>query len=226
MWQFDAETGEFLWARDTNYQNMIESIDETGLVTVNEDVVLSEIGVPVEHCPAYLGGRDWPPSAFNPNTGIYYIPLNNTCQISTPRDNEPTALDVYNTDSEYTLPPEETNVGRIDAIDISTGETVWSWEQPASQYSPVMATAGNLLFTGGGDRYLKAFNAETGDILWRSRLASDASGHAITYEVDGRQYVAIPAGPAGFSSALMIAEGSVDQGGSNSAVYVFALPEE
>jgi alcohol dehydrogenase (cytochrome c) len=226
MWQFDAETGEFLWARDTAYTNMIESIDEEGIVTVNEDVILDEIGVPVEHCPAFLGGRDWPPSAFNPTTGIYYIPLNNTCQISTPRDNEPTALDVYNADSQNTLPPDETNVGRIDAIDIATGETVWSWEQPASQYSPVMATAGNLLFTGGGDRYLKAFNAETGDMLWRSRLASDASGHAITYEVDGRQYVAIPAGPAGFSSALMIAEGNVDQGGTNSAIYVFALPEQ
>lgn len=226
MWQFDAETGEFLWARDTVYENMIESIDDQGIVTVNEDVVLDEIGVPVDHCPGYLGGRDWPPSAFNPNTGIYYISLNNICVTATARDTEPTALDVYNTDTVSFLPPGKTDVGRLDAIDISTGETVWSWEQPAAQYSPVMTTAGNLVFTGGTDRYLKAFNAETGDLLWRSRLASDASGHAVTYEVDGRQYVAIPAGPAGYGSGLNIAEGSVDSGPSNAAVYVFALPED
>lgn len=226
MWQFDAETGEFMWARSTVYQNIIDTVDDTGLVTVNEEMILDEIGEPVEHCPAYLGGRDWPPSAFNPNTGIYYIPLSNTCQISTPRDNEPTALDVYNVDSEYVLPPDETNVGRIDAIDISTGETVWSYEQPAANYAPIMATAGNLIFSGGGDRYLKALDAESGELLWRTRLASDASGHPVTYEVDGRQYVAIPAGAAGFAGNLMIAEGEVDMGQAGSAVYVFALPEE
>src|SRR5690606_8961837 len=137
-----------------------------------------------------------------------------------------TALDVYNTDSQYTLPEGVTDAGRIDAIDIATGETVWSWSQPAAQYSPVMATAGNLVFTGGGDRYVKAFNAETGDMLWRSRLGSDASGHAVTYEVDGRQYVAIPAGPAGFSRNLMPAGLDIDQGASSGAIYVFALPEQ
>ncbi|HWJ87965.1 MAG TPA: PQQ-binding-like beta-propeller repeat protein [Pelagibacterium sp.] len=226
MWQFDAETGEFLWARDTAYQNMIESIDDQGVVTINEDTVLTEIGVAYEHCPSFLGGRDWPPSAFNPNTGIYFLPLNNSCQVSTARDNEPTALDVYNVDSQYKLPEGVTDAGRIDAIDIATGETVWSWSQPAAQYSPVMTTAGNLLFTGGGDRYLKAFNAETGDLLWRSRLGADASGHAVTYEVDGRQYVAIPAGPAGFSRNLMPAGLDIDQGASSGAIYVFALPEQ
>lgn len=224
FWAFDAEDGEFLYARDTAYQNLIDNIDDTGLVTVNEEVVLSEIGVPVEACPAFLGGRDWPPSAFNPETGIYYIPLNNTCNIISARDAEFTALDVYHVDQTYTIAPGATNVGRIDAINVATGETVWSYEQNAPLYAPVAVTAGGLVFTGGLDRNLKAIDSTTGELLWQARLGAGATGHPITYEVDGRQYVAIPSGDGSIAKPLAVGGDYVDFG-AGAGLYVFALPQ-
>lgn len=227
MWQFDAETGEFLWARDTVYTDMIDNIDEDGIVTVNEDKILSVIGEPMLHCPAYLGGRDWQPASYNPASNVYFIPLSNACQISTPRDNEPTAMDVYNVDSQYVLPEGVENAGRIDAINVETGETVWSYEQRAAMYAPIMTTASGLLFaSGGGDRTFKALDQSSGDVIWQTRLAAGVQGHPITYEVDGRQYVAVAAGGEGFGANLLgMLDESFDTVSQGSSLYVFALPE-
>ena len=65
-WSFDAATGEFLWAKQTNEQNLVEKIDNKGLVTVNENVVLKEVGKTYHMCPTFTGGRDWPSGAYNP----------------------------------------------------------------------------------------------------------------------------------------------------------------
>jgi len=227
MWQFDAETGEFIFARSTVEQNLIETVDDTGLVSINEAALPLEVDVAVEMCPTFLGGRDWPPTAFNPETKVMFVPLSNMCSDVTPLDQEPTGLDVYNTENTYHLPEGVTDVGRIDAISVETGETLWSWTQQAPQYAPLAATAGGLIFTGGTDRRFKAFDQETGDLIWSTTLASRATGHPITYEVDGRQYVAITAGGPGFATDFLTASGSdVDAVSGSNAIYVFALPEQ
>ncbi|WP_273691027.1 pyrroloquinoline quinone-dependent dehydrogenase [Ketogulonicigenium vulgare] len=227
MWQFDAETGEFLWARDTNYQNMIESIDENGIVTVNEDAILKELDVEYDVCPTFLGGRDWPSAALNPDSGIYFIPLNNVCYDMMAVDQEFTSMDVYNTSNVTKLPPGKDMIGRIDAIDISTGRTLWSVERAAANYSPVLSTGGGVLFNGGTDRYFRALSQETGETLWQTRLATVASGQAISYEVDGMQYVAIAGGGVSYGSGLnsALAGERVDSTAIGNAVYVFALPQ-
>ena len=84
-WSFDAATGEFLWARPTTEQNLVARIDHKGLVTVNEDVVLKEIGKTYHVCPTYGGGRDWPQGAYNPRSNVMYMPLTNLCIESTAR---------------------------------------------------------------------------------------------------------------------------------------------
>ncbi|WP_085787374.1 pyrroloquinoline quinone-dependent dehydrogenase [Ketogulonicigenium robustum] len=227
MWQFDAETGEFLWARDTNYQNMISSIDETGLVTVNEDIILKDLDTDYRICPTFLGGRDWPSASLNPDSGIYFIPLNNACADLAAVDQEFTAMDVYNTSATYLLAPEKENMGRIDAIDISTGKTLWSVERLASNYSPVLSTAGGVLFNGGSDRYFRALSEETGETLWQTRLATVASGQAVSYELDGVQYIAIAGGGTTYGAVQNrpLAE-PVDSTSIGNAVYVFALPQQ
>ncbi|HLR45993.1 MAG TPA: PQQ-binding-like beta-propeller repeat protein, partial [Deinococcales bacterium] len=124
----------------------------------------------------------------------------------------------------YVTPGKE-NVGRIDAINAETGDTVWSYEQPAGLYSPVMATAGGLLFTGGVDRYFRALDQETGEAVWQTRLPATVHGHASTFEVDGRQYIAILSGGALAGGEVINASPADTDGptGSN-AVFVFALP--
>lgn len=226
MWQFDAEDGEFIYARSTVHQNMIESIDGAGLVKVNEDVVLDEIGKTVLHCPTYLGGRDWPPATFDPERNLYFVTLTNACSEATAVDQEFTAMDVYNTDTTYELPEGKDKAGRIDAIDVRTGETVWSYEQTLPIFAPLMSTASGLLFAGGTDRVFRAFDQQSGDLLWQSKLAATASGHPVTYEVDGRQYVAIPSGGATYGAFFADMTGeTLDLPTTGNAVYVFALPE-
>ncbi|MBK8082684.1 MAG: PQQ-binding-like beta-propeller repeat protein [Devosia sp.] len=227
FWQFDAATGEFIYARSTNIQDIIASIDDTGLVAINEDRILDEIGVPSPMCPTYLGGRDWPPTSYNPKSNVMFVPMNNMCADVTARDQEPTGLDVYNVDLAYHLPEGKTNIGRIDAIDVGTGKTLWSYEQPETLYAPSTATAGNLLFIGeGGGRDFHAIDQTTGEVVWKTRLASQVTGHPITYEVDGRQYVAVTAGGPFIVGDPWAAVTTVpvDAPSGSNAIYVFALP--
>ena len=85
-------------------------------------------------------------------------------------------------------------VGRIDAISAETGKTVWSWETRVSNYSPLLATGGGLLFNGGLDRYLRALDVDNGQVIWETRLPSQTVGGTIAYSIIGRQYIAISAG--------------------------------
>ena len=224
-WSFDAANGEFLWAKATTMQNLVDKIDGKGLVTVNENVVLKDVGKTYFMCPTYNGGRDWPSGAYNPKTNVMYFQLANLCTDTRARtDREPAPQYTYNTQNDAKFAPGKDKVGRIDAISVETGKTLWSWETRAANYSPILATAGGLLFNGGLDRYLRAFDADTGEVLWQTRLASQAAGHTVTYSVGGRQYIAIPAG--GGVNAVgtrMTPEADMPSGGN--AVYVFALPQ-
>jgi alcohol dehydrogenase (cytochrome c) len=227
LWQFDAATGEFIYARSTVQQTLIESVDDQGQVTINEAALPLEVDVATPMCPTFLGGRDWAPTSFNPETKIMYVPLTNMCADVTPLDQEPTGLDAYNTELTWYLPEGVTDAGRVDAINVETGETLWSYTEQAPVYAPVTATGGGLVFVGGVDRRFKALDAETGELVWSTTLGSRATGHPMTYEVDGRQYVAIPAGGPGFADLLLGATGAdVDAVSGSNMLYVFALPEQ
>ena len=78
----------------------------------------------------------------------------------------------------------------------------------------MLATAGNLVFTGEGNGNFSAFNAQTGKPLWQFNCGAGVNAPPISYEIDGKQYVAVAAG----GSALF----GYRQG---EAVVVFALPD-
>ncbi len=224
-WSFDAATGEFLWAKQTSEQNLVAKIDEKGAVSINQDVVLADVTKTYQICPTFGGGRDWPMGAYSPKSNIMFMPMSNACLNITPRtDRGPSPEFVYNTTNIGRFPPGKDKVGRIDAIDVSTGKTVWSWETRVANYSPILATAGGIIFNGSMDRYLRALDADTGNVLWETRLPSQAVGGAMTYSVNGRQYVAI-AGGGGAVAAIqtgMTPEAEMITG--NNGIYVFALP--
>jgi len=224
-WSFDAATGEFLWARSTTEQNLVATIDSKGFVTVNEDVVLKEIGKTYHVCPTYNGGRDWPYGAYNPRANVMYVQLANVCIDSTARmDRGPQPQFVYNTTNVGKFAAGKDKVGRIDAISVETGRTLWSWETRVSNYSPILATAGGLLFNGSMDRYLRAIDADKGTLLWQTRLPSQAVGSPITFAVNGRQYVAITSGGGPIAATQLAPTPDADTASGANAVYVFALP--
>ena len=226
-WSFDAATGEFLWARATNEQNLVAKIDAKGLVTVNEDAVLKEIGKTYHICPTYLGGRDWPYGAYNPRSNVMFVALTNLCIDSTARaDRGPQPQFVYNTTNVAKFPAGKDKVGRIDAISVETGRTLWSWETRASTFSPLLATGGGLLFTGSLDRNLRALDMDRGHVLWQTRLAAQVQGGAVTYAINGRQYIAVTAGGGGPAPAFVESmTPELDMPSGSNAVYVFALPQ-
>ncbi|MBI2187335.1 MAG: PQQ-binding-like beta-propeller repeat protein [Acidobacteria bacterium] len=225
-WSFDAATGEFLWARATNEQNIVARIDGKGLVTVNEDVVLKEIGKTYHVCPTYNGGRDWPYGAYNPRSNVMYVQLANVCIDSTARaDRGPQPQFVYNTTNVGKFSSGKDKVGRIDAISVETGRTLWSWETRVSNYAPILATAGGLLFNGSMDRYLRALDADRGTVLWQVRLPAQVVGSPITFAVNGRQYVAVTSGGGPIAATQLAPTPDADTASGTNAVYVFALPQ-
>jgi len=225
-WSFDAANGEFLWAKPTTEQNIVARIDPKGLVTVNEDAVLKEIGKTYHVCPTYNGGRDWPQGAYNPKSNVMYIPLSNLCIDSTARvDRKAEPQFVYNTTNVGKFARGKDKVGRIDAISVETGKTLWSWETRVSNYSPVLATGGGLLFNGSMDRYLRALDAENGQVLWQTRLPSQAVGGVVTYSINGRQYIAIAAGGGPIAALGVGLTPEADTASGGNAMYVFALPQ-
>jgi alcohol dehydrogenase (cytochrome c) len=225
-WSFDAANGEFLWAKPTTEQNMVARIDPKGLVTVNENAVLKEVGKTYHVCPTYNGGRDWPQGAYNPRSNVMYIPLSNLCIDSTARTDRTAAPQfVYNTNNVGKFATGKDKVGRIDAISVETGKTLWSWETRVSNYSPILATGGGLLFNGSMDHYLRALDADRGQVLWQTRLPTQAVGGAVSYSINGRQYIAIAAGGGAIAAVGVGLTPEADTSSGSNAIYVFALPQ-
>lgn len=223
-WTIDAETGEFLWAKETTYQNAYTDIDvETGYAFANEDLIPREIGETYYVCPGVNGGGHFPPGAYSPLTNVFYAPLQNACMNVEMYTDEPTPLDGYALDWVAAWPPDKDQVGRIDAVDVSTGETVWQHERRVSIGS-LHTTAGGIVFGGDMNRRFFAFDQETGELLYEVPLGAPVSGQMISYAVDGKQYVAVPVGGAihGFLATLY-PEVDVPQG--QNSLVVFTLPD-
>lgn len=84
--------------------------------------------------------------------------------------------------------------GVLDAVNVNTGKIAWTYHAPQPLIGGVLATAGNLVFTGEGNGWFDALNASTGKRLWRYNLGAGVNAPPVTYEVDGHQYVAVAAG--------------------------------
>ena len=222
VYTLDRETGEFLWATPTITQNVISGIDgATGAVTENAELVFSASGQTVLACPHASGGKDWEAGAYSPLTNTMYMPLRNTCsrmQVRTLEDGDE-ANRLYALDWRSQIAPGTDQVGAVHAISAETGGIVWKYEQRAATMS-LAATGGGLVFGGDVNGRFRAFDQETGEILWEVNLGSPVSGFPMTYAVDGRQYVAVSTGYGRFLDLTPELRPSF---GNN--LFVFALPD-
>jgi alcohol dehydrogenase (cytochrome c) len=139
--------------------------------------------------PNQGGAVNWPPPTFSPETGLFYI-------------NATRAFSIYYIFDDSNKPEGWGGNDQggwaesmLQALDYKTGKIKWShkWETPGIR-GGLLSTAGNLVFAGDPSSNFIAFNASTGDPLWHANLGSSVTNGAITYDLDGRQYVVVGAG--------------------------------
>jgi alcohol dehydrogenase (cytochrome c) len=188
--------------------------------------VLKDVNKTYQVCPTFGGGRDWPSGAYYPKANVMFMALSNAClDIKVRADRAPEPQFVYNTQNTGRFARDKDKVGRIDAISVETGRTVWSWETRVTNYSPLLATGGGLLFNGSMDRYLRALDIDSGEVLWQTRLASQVVGGTVTFSINGRQYIAVTSGGGPIANTQMGLTPEADAPSGSNAVYVFALPQ-
>jgi PQQ-dependent dehydrogenase (methanol/ethanol family) len=219
VYTLDRQTGEFLWARPTVRQNVVANIDgATGKVTVNPDTTFTAAGQTRFICPTASGGKDFQAGAYSPDTNAMYYGLQNTCAQQTAIDNG----SMYSFNARAEIAPGTQNIGSLFAISAETGKTLWRYDQRAAMMS-VVATGGGLLFAGDTNGRFRAFDRDSGKILWETNLGAPVTGYPITYSVGGKQYVAVSVGNSLATSSLnRLAEEL--RPGNASNVFVFALP--
>ena len=222
VYTLDRETGEFLWATPTIVQNVVAGIDgATGAVSENAELVFTSQGQTVLACPHASGGKDWEAGAYSPLTNTMYMPLRNVCSQMRAMA-EPDELDearrLYAIAWRPQIAPGTDQVGSVQAISAETGQVVWNYQQRAATMA-LAATGGGLIFGGDVNGRFRAFDHESGEILWEVNLGSPVSGFPITYAVAGRQYVAVS---TGYGRFLELTPELRPSAGNN--LFVFALP--
>ncbi|MDG2250147.1 MAG: PQQ-binding-like beta-propeller repeat protein [Gammaproteobacteria bacterium] len=193
----DAATGEFLFSMDMGLQNVVTAINpETGYKTINP-YTIPQLEEQRLICSNHYGAKSWPPAAFNPISRKLFLPLNEGCLEVGP-DGRYQILTTNIQMREALFPGSNGNMGRIQALDLDTQEFDWRHRQPSPVISSILATAGGIVFAGDLNRHFRAFDDDTGEILWEALLDDVPSSTIITYEIEGIQYVAIVAGQTGY----------------------------
>ncbi|MFC3527501.1 methanol/ethanol family PQQ-dependent dehydrogenase [Paracoccus mangrovi] len=152
-------------------------------------------------CPSALGTKDQQPAAFSPKTNMFYVPTNHVCMDYEPFRVAYTAGQPYvgATLSMYPAPNSHGGMGNFIAWDNTTGEIKWSLPEQFSVWSGALATAGDVVFYGTLEGYLKAVDAETGAELYKFKTPSGIIGNVMTYEHAGKQYIGVLSGVGGWA---------------------------
>jgi len=177
--------------------------------------------------PSFLGGKNWMPIGYSPDTKLFYVPSNEW------------GMDIWNEPVNYkkgaaylgagfTIKPIfDDHIGSLKAIDPTSGKVVWEYKNKAPLWAGVLTTAGNLVFTGTPEGFLKAFDAKSGEELWKLQVGTGVVSSPITWEQDGEQWVGVTAGWGGavplWGGEVAKTTAGINQGGS---FWAFKLPKK
>jgi alcohol dehydrogenase (cytochrome c) len=195
----DRATGEFLSGKPFARQTWANGLDDKGRPMVKPGTEPTPEGNAV--CPGLAGATNWMAPAFNPKSNTFYVQVREQC------------------DTFYSTPPiyiegkqfwgsvfrgvtEDKEWGALLAMDPLTGQKKWEFRYHKAPWAGILSTDGGLVFSGDEDGYFMAFDAESGKNLWKVNLGTAIKSSAITYMVEGRQYITIPSGSALVTFAL------------------------
>jgi lanthanide-dependent methanol dehydrogenase len=196
-------------------------------------------------CPSSLGSKDEQPSSYDEHTGLFMVPTNHVCMTYEPFQIEYTAGQPY-VGATLTMFPgpdvgkDRSDMGNFIAWDPVQARIVWSKPERFSVWSGALSTAGDVVFYGTLEGYLKAVDPKDGRELWKFKLPSGVIGNVFTYAYDGKQYVGVYSGIGGWAGIGMAAgltEGTAGLGAVGGykdlaryttlggSLFVFALPD-
>jgi PQQ-dependent dehydrogenase (methanol/ethanol family) len=196
LYVLDRATGKPLMAsKMVDTLNWASGIDEKTwrpvLLPANETTLQGTVG-----CPAVRGATNWYSTAYSPATHLYYVMTVEDCTVYRKADDGG-----YGRYNDPAHPAQKI----LRAFNIETGKVVWQISLPGpvqSNYAGVLSTAGGLVFLGESSGGFAAVDAGTGKYLWHFETNHFIKASPMTYEVDGKQYVAIASGGNILSFAL------------------------
>lgn len=228
LWKLDRRSGQFRGLKQTVFQNVFSEVNiETGELLYREDIRNMQIGEWLSVCPSTAGGHNWQSSSYYPPGYRLIIPLSQSCMEMSPRA---TTFEIGSGGNQadrrwMEMPGTDGQFAKLGAYNVETMEEVWSIEQRAPFLTAALTTAGGLVFIGDYDRYVHAYDVDTGEELWKTRLGSSAEGFPVSYSINGEQYIVIPTGREGGSPWRIgdfLAPELISPDGHN-ALYAFKL---
>jgi alcohol dehydrogenase (cytochrome c) len=245
----DRKTGEFLWGTQfVEWLNWTPGLDAKGKPVAYNPKVDVQTYAPgtaagrgtatkgrgtVEGvlAPGHMGGKNWPPTAYSPQTNYYYIPVIEGCnkayaEVTVPGQHKPRQLFLGGAPfSTFEDPKCGRLWGSITAIDVQTGKIARKHTTKHPQLGGLLTTAGGLLFAGYAEGQVVALDAETLQELWKFETGSAINAPPMTFSSNGKQYIAIEVGlggawPQWFVSATPELKSQVP----SNVLYVFELP--
>jgi PQQ-dependent dehydrogenase (methanol/ethanol family) len=240
-------TGELLVAEKFDPQvNWASKVDmKTGRPQVDPKFSPGTTGPDVDVkniCPAALGSKDEQPASYDPKSGLVFVPTNHVCMTYEPFQVEYTAGQPYvgATLTMFPTPGSHGGMGNFIAWDPAVGKIKWSKPERFSVWSGALTTAGDVVFYGTLEGYIKAVSTSDGKELWKFKTPSGIIGNIFTYTYKGKQYVGTYSGIGGWAGIGMAAglekstEGLGAVGGYKDlakyttlggSLFIFALPD-
>lgn len=212
VWGYDIASPPVLfnWKHDGKIIPVVGQASKTGWYYVNDRanghlLLKSEAFVPqlnlfakatkegITLYPGILGGANWSPSAVDESQQLAFVAGIHAPTRYTLHD-EPAKKDKAAFRYISSEPTDEPRWGLLSAIDLATGKIKWQNKTEQPLIGGVLATQGNLLFMGEGNGNFNAYQDQTGDLLWTTKLDAGVNAPPISYEINGVQYIAVAAG--------------------------------
>jgi len=198
----DRTNGEFLLGTPfVDKLTWSEGLDENGRPIVIPGSEPTEEGNLV--CPSVQGGTNWFSTSYNPATKLFYVQSLERCSVFIKENLEWEAGANFRGGATRAVEDNDPKM-ILRAIDITTGNAEWELPQigPANSSGGVISTAGGVVIFGDDSGAVTAADADNGEVLWSFQTNSLIKASPMTYMFDGKQYIAIAAGPSVWAFAL------------------------